>query len=111
MRYPRSSLFARRLLFVVGEVKKAIQDLTEAVTEVSKTANAKQNIPPLVRTEIKLPESIVIHKSKNDATDEKNISFTRSWVSHLCFGRYLRNNLRLVVVRNAESYHSGDPEC
>jgi Sec-independent protein translocase protein TatA len=79
----RLGFFARRLLLVIGEIKKAVQDLAKAVTEAGKTAHTQQDPAPLVRAEVNLPEGIEIRKSASDAQSDKNYEFRTLLVSSL----------------------------
>ena len=71
---------AERLLRLIEDIKKAVQNLSEEVREANnKTEKARENISPEVslRAEVNLPEGVEIHKSAADAdNDEKYQSRT-----------------------------------
>src|ERR1700683_2220720 len=78
-------LLARRLLLALEEVKRALQDQTDAVTEGTKIASAKQAVPQLVRAEVSLPESVETRKSAIDARSDRVYQRRTLLVSVLTF--------------------------
>src|ERR1700683_3374404 len=78
-------LLARRLLLALEEVKRALQDQTDAVTEGTKIASAKQAVPQLVRAEVRLPEGVETRKSAIDALSDRVYQRRTLLVSVLTF--------------------------
>jgi hypothetical protein len=80
---PQFATLAKRLLSAIADIKKSIQDQTEAVTEATKAANAQQGVRPQVLAEVSLPQGLEIRKSAADAGDDKKYQRRTLWVSSL----------------------------
>jgi hypothetical protein len=78
-------LLARRLLLALEEVKRALQDQTDAVSEATKIASAKQAVPQPVRAEVSLPEGVETRKSAIDALSDRVYQRRTLLVSVLTF--------------------------
>lgn len=64
-------MLARRFLSAISDIRKALQDQTDAISEATRAANEKQNVPPEVVAELRLPHGIETHKSAADASGER----------------------------------------
>jgi len=76
-------MLMKRLLEAIRNVGQAIQHNTDKITEATKTANAKQSVPPEVRAEVSLPQGIQTRKSAGDSSDDRKYQHRTLLVSWL----------------------------